>query len=124
MAPTWRNSRTLFNHAVDVTRNNYFAHVALGDYFAGEKNFTRAAFHYERAVAIRPDPSTLTNLGNAYFFLGRRDDAIRIYESVVKNYPAFLPARKNLSLVAGPVGEASAGSSSKRFSIEPGHWAK
>jgi hypothetical protein len=50
----WRNSATLFQHALAVTRGNYVAHVALAKALAAKRDWTGAAEHYREALALRP----------------------------------------------------------------------
>ncbi len=50
----WSTSVTLFRHAVEVTRNNYVAHVGLAKALMQEQNWTEAAEHYRAALVLRP----------------------------------------------------------------------
>jgi len=50
----WSDSVTLFQHAVDVTADNYVAHIGLAKALATERNWTGAAEHYRAALALRP----------------------------------------------------------------------
>lgn len=60
----WRNSETLWTHAVEVTQGNYIAHVNLGETFINQERTEEAAAHFRAAVQIRPnDPAAHLNLG-------------------------------------------------------------
>ncbi len=50
----WRNSISLWEHTLSVTKDNFPAHVNLGEalYFRGEIN--RALRHYEEAIRLNP----------------------------------------------------------------------
>jgi tetratricopeptide (TPR) repeat protein len=50
----WRNSYTLFTHALAVTDDNYVAHHALGTLFYKQKNYKMAIFHYKQTMKIKP----------------------------------------------------------------------
>ena len=62
----WRDSQTLWEHAIAVTPNNYRAHANLGVVLA-ERGDTRAAIaHYTESVRIHPNqPQAQNNLGLA-----------------------------------------------------------
>ena len=52
----WRSSVTLFSHTVAVTRNNILAEYNLGEALAREGDTDQATVHYQRALAILPNP--------------------------------------------------------------------
>ena len=61
----WHDSETLWTHAVAVTKDNYVAHVNLGETFLNQDRTAEAADHFRSAVQIRPtDPAAHLNLGN------------------------------------------------------------
>ena len=81
----WTNSRTLFQHAVDVTANNYLAHhnlgVALADMPGGAD---RAIAQFQAALAIKPDYLRAhTDLGSAYAKVGRFSDAMAEFRAAI-----------------------------------------
>ena len=60
----WHDSETLWTHAVAVTRDNYVAHINLGETFLNQERTEEAAIHFRAAVQIRPgDPAAHLNLG-------------------------------------------------------------
>ena len=60
----WHDSETLWTHAVAVTKDNYVAHVNLGETFLNQERTGEAAIHFLAAVQIRPtDPAAHLNLG-------------------------------------------------------------
>jgi protein O-mannosyl-transferase len=48
----WHDTRTLFDHALDVTTDNAFAHIQLGYLDARSGNVAGARAHYEEAIRI------------------------------------------------------------------------
>ena len=73
----WSNSIALYEHAIQVTRNNFLAHYALGDILAGKGKFEEAISHLSEAVKIRPDKTTLRNdLGRALASQGKLDESM------------------------------------------------
>ncbi len=60
----WHDSETLWTHAVAVTKDNYVAHINLGETFLNQERTEEAAIHFRAAVQIRPDdPAAHLNLG-------------------------------------------------------------
>ncbi len=58
----WRNSITLWEHALTLTPFSALAHQCLADAFSDEGQFQRAIPHYEAALRIAPeDRATLNN---------------------------------------------------------------
>lgn len=51
----WRNSLSLFAHAVEVTENNYAMHAKLGMALAAENRTDEAIAEYRKAIRARPD---------------------------------------------------------------------
>ena len=51
---TWQNSFTVFQHAIDVTKDNYFAHTHLGLAYQTAGNIEVAGDHYKKAVELAP----------------------------------------------------------------------
>ena len=84
----WRNSETLFRHALDVTRGNYLAHHNLGVALADEGRFAEAIQQYQAALQIEPDaPNVQTDYGNALARSGQIADAIAHYQAALRVLP-------------------------------------
>jgi tetratricopeptide (TPR) repeat protein len=61
----WHDSETLWTHAVSATKDNYVAHINLGETFLNQARTEEATVHFRAAVEIRPtDPAAHLNLGN------------------------------------------------------------
>ena len=76
----WKNSETLFRHALAVTDNNSFVHVSLGIALENDQGRLEQAFE-QYAVAARIDTNNLDAIvceGLVLNKLGRLDEAIRI----------------------------------------------
>jgi hypothetical protein len=68
-AQTWRDSETLYRHALSVTGENFLAQHALGHTLAMRNDRAGAIDHFARAAAIRPDKAVLwVTLGKALAF--------------------------------------------------------
>jgi tetratricopeptide (TPR) repeat protein len=84
----WRNSQTLFRHALDVTSGNYLAHHNLGVALAGEGRFPEAIEQYQAALQIEPNAANVqTDYGNALAKSGRIPEAIAHYRTALRILP-------------------------------------
>lgn len=84
----WRNSETLFRHALDVTSGNYLAHHNLGVALAGDGRFPEAIAQYQAALQIEPDAANVqTDYGNALAKSGRMPEAIAHYRAALETLP-------------------------------------
>jgi Tfp pilus assembly protein PilF len=102
----WSNSITLYTHALQVTRNNFLAHYALGDILAGKGKMDQASSHFAEAVKIRPDKATLQNeLGRALASQGRFDEAIPHLIQALKIKPNKAEAHYNAGLALAAQGQ-------------------
>jgi tetratricopeptide (TPR) repeat protein len=94
----WRDSITLFEHALKVTPDNYLAHKVLGVALCDEAGrYEEAAAHCRAAIAVNPSDADLHyNLGNALLGLGKADEAIAAYQKTLTLDPRYVKARYNL----------------------------
>jgi Flp pilus assembly protein TadD len=93
----WKNSLTLFDHALSVTDRNYLAHTNFGNALAELGRVDEALFHFTEAVNIRPSFSkAYNNLGNALARQGRDEEAIFHLTRALELEPDFPRAHNNL----------------------------
>jgi len=91
----WRNTETLFRHAIAVTDKNYIAHFGLGNglvaQFLEEEEATgssdpellrQAIVHYQQAVALRP------NYDRAFYGMAGALKRLERYDEAVENFQA------------------------------------
>ena len=94
----WRNSETLFGHALDVTSSNYLAHHNLGVALADEGRFPEAIQQYQAALQIEPDAANVqTDYGNALAKSGRIPEAIAHYQAALRALPESPIAHNDLA---------------------------
>jgi tetratricopeptide (TPR) repeat protein len=93
----WKNSITLFDHALRVTKNNYLAHNNYGNALADLGKIDEALIHLTEAVKIKPSFSKAhNNLGNALARQGRDEEAIFHLTRALQLEPDFPMAHNNL----------------------------
>jgi len=98
---SWRNSVTLFEHALAVTQDNYFAHTNLAAVLVGMGKPDEALPHYQEALRIWPaNPTALTGLGSLYGQQGRLDEAADLHRRALAAQPDNPLILTNLGAVA------------------------
>jgi tetratricopeptide (TPR) repeat protein len=96
----WKDGRTLFEHALLVTKDNYFAHYSLALAMDAAKQPAEALPHFEAAVRIAPHfYKCRTDYGAALNRRGAYDEAVRQLEQSIASAPAYAPAYFTLGMV-------------------------
>ena len=81
---TWRDSITLFAHALQVIKANPVVHNNLGVTYLNAGDHDKALAHFRRALELRPGyADALFNLGLCAFKVGDRQEATRSFENGV-----------------------------------------
>jgi protein O-mannosyl-transferase len=81
----WRDSLPLWEHAAEVTRDNWMAEDFLGELMIERRQPDEALAHYRRALAINPDdPISNINIGSWNQYAGRPREAIPYYQKVLQ----------------------------------------
>ena len=93
----WKDSITLFEHTVSVTKNNDILHYNLGRLYLQKGVPDKAIEHWSEAVRIKPDQPTIhKNLAALLAQNGRLDEAIDHYRQALIYKPDDTQARENL----------------------------
>lgn len=93
----WKDSITLFSHAIETTQNNYLAHCNLAKELRNQGKTVLAIEHFKRSFQITPNyPDTVNGLGCALFDNGNLDEAIFYFERAIEVKPDSPYARNNL----------------------------
>ncbi len=93
----WRNSQTLCEHAIEVTKDNFAMHVNLGLAFYSQGLVNEANSHYRQALQIKPGhPKANNNLAVLLKKQGALDEAIKHYRQAIRAKPDFAEAHNNL----------------------------
>jgi len=94
----WKDTRTLFEHAAQVTRNNPLAATLLGSVLAKEGKFDQAIEYYRTALRYAPGfPEAHFYLGHALDQQGKLDEAIAEYQKAIR----FKPMQEQTHLFYG-----------------------
>ncbi len=84
----WRDSQSLFRHAIQVTSNNYLAHNYLGLALREEGRLEEALSNFQASLESNPgNLEAMVNMGVVLTSLGRNDEAIDLYMQAVARYP-------------------------------------
>ena len=103
----WKDSETLFRHALAVTRDNWLAHLSLGDAFREKGQINEAMRQYREALRIAPAvPGAHVNLGVALAQNGQFDEAIGQYREALREHPDDANAHYNLGNALGKQGQS------------------
>lgn len=96
----WKNSGSLFTHALEVTENNALAHNNLAVALADDGERQAAVAHFREAIRIKPNHfSAHFNLANHLVTLGRGDQAVFHYREAIRFNPGYTAAHNNLGVV-------------------------
>jgi tetratricopeptide (TPR) repeat protein len=102
----WRDNFILFNHALEVTDNNYFAHYSLGLVYEQQKKPELAIAEYIKSIEIEPrDPMVHFDLGFLLDAQGNPSESIRHLEEAIILDPGFAQAHFSLGIVLGKIGK-------------------
>jgi tetratricopeptide (TPR) repeat protein len=84
----WKNSVTLYEHALEVTEDNFAMHRNLADTFENLGKVDEAVNHYQEAVRIKPnDARPHASLGGIFQSQGKFDEAINHYQRALRIKP-------------------------------------
>jgi len=93
----WKSSITLFEHALDVTSNNYLLHNNLGIALQKLGRADEAMEHFLETLRIHPEfEDAHSNLGVILAGKGRTDEAIKHYLEALRINPKSEEAHNNL----------------------------
>jgi Flp pilus assembly protein TadD len=108
----WRDTSTLFTHALQVNLRSAVAHNNLGLTRAHQQRLPEAISHYRQALQLKATmPEAHYNLADALAALGEADTAIVHYTAALRFKPAWAEAHNNLGTALarqGKLGDAMA----------------
>ena len=98
-AKTWKNSQTLAERGLAVTKNNYKAHNNIAAIYEKAGEMEKAETHYRTALRIKPTHDHHYNLGNVLRKTGRIDEALAQYTKSLDYHLGFASAMNNMALI-------------------------
>ena len=103
----WQNTLTLFQHALNVTRDNYAAHYIIARAHGARGNMDRAFFHYNRAVEISPVFVSMMHnrFGYHLFKQGQIEEAMVQFSGALEIEPDYANAHNNLGAILARKGQ-------------------
>ena len=120
----WRDTITLFEHAVNVTDGNYLAHNSLGTAYQEANDSARALEHYREAVSLRPGfADARYNLGVALAKAGNPEEAVEHYQAALASLPDNPSVRFNLGCALAETGhlDEAIEQFTEVIRLDPGH---
>jgi tetratricopeptide (TPR) repeat protein len=105
----WRNSETLFRHAVAVTTDNFVAHFNLGVALDDEGQTDAAIQQYQEVLRLQPLVADVhDHLGIALVKQGHVDAAINEFQDALQLKPGDAGTHNNLGIALDAKGQTDA----------------
>jgi len=123
---TWRDSRTLFEHALEVNPRSWPAHDSLAALYVETGQPGRAIDHADAAIELRPTaPMSYLTLGNALLGEGKIDAAAAAFRRALALSPHDPKAMTNLAGALAQQGrmDEAANYCRRAISLAPGYAA-
>jgi protein O-mannosyl-transferase len=95
----WKDSESLFLHAIRFTEGNFKTHTNLGVILVEKGEYGRATHHFGEAINIKPDyVEAYNNMGIVLRITGRVEEAKAYYHKALQISPKFSKAHYNLGV--------------------------
>ncbi len=101
----WENSYTIFEHSLNVTDNNYLAHINFAGELTFESKYYEAIKHLNQALAIKPTMTTYNAMGDNLSRLGKYNEAIEYYLIALNINPEYSEAYYNMGNAFNALGK-------------------
>jgi tetratricopeptide (TPR) repeat protein len=116
---TWRDSETVFRHAIAVTGDNYLAQNQLGEALAAQQRYDEAAPHYLESTRLNPVyPEAQNNAGNALVRQGRDAEAEPYYRRAIALDPTIAESHNGLGSLLSDRGDLAGAAMALRAALE------
>jgi Tfp pilus assembly protein PilF len=102
----WRDSYTLFSHALKATDDNWLAHNNLGLVLVEQGKTQEAEKHYRQALRLMPEYyEAHSNLGLLLARQGKGEEAVAHYKKALAIHPGYAAAHNNLGMLFAEQGK-------------------
>ena len=103
----WKDTLALFSHAVNVTKNNAFAHSNVAGELLVQNRIDEATVHLEKALLLDPDDyNTLVRAARGYNVRGEHERAVNALQRAIKLHPEHVRAYDDLYFLLLQKGES------------------
>jgi tetratricopeptide (TPR) repeat protein len=118
-AGTWKDSLTLFRHALQVTQNNYLAHLNVAVALSSQGDQQGALHHYQEVLRLQPNLAEAhAALGTALRRWGRTAEALPHLRRAVRMKPERARLRHSLAVALEELGRKDEAMVELRKAIE------
>jgi Tfp pilus assembly protein PilF len=115
----WKNSITLFEHALDVTPRNYTAHFHIANALLLQGSTKEAIDHYREAITIKPDyVEVYHNLGAVLAQQGEINEAMKLFHTALRLNQNDAQAYYNLGNLFASQGEIDKAELNYRLALQ------
>ena len=102
----WKDTETLFRHAIEVTKNNYLAHNNVGTALDKKGRPAEAIQEFHQALRDKPNyPEAYNNLGVALGEEGQLQEALNQYMEAVRLKPGYADPHNNAGTILEKLGK-------------------
>lgn len=126
-AGVWRDSVSLFEHALRVAPKNHLAHAMLTFTYERRRQFPQALHHADAALTLAPKSVAAANAAlsasHAALALGQPALARRYLQRAIEGVPAFSKPHNNLGVMALQAGDWAVAIAhlEKAVALDPGY---
>lgn len=101
----WESDLFLFEHCLEVTKDNYVMHDVYGSSLGEDGRLEESEHHLRKSLEIHPDyHKAHNNIGNVFYLQGRYNQAGEHFAKAVDLKPEYADAYFNLGLTYGRTG--------------------
>jgi tetratricopeptide (TPR) repeat protein len=101
----WRNSETLWSHAITSYPDSYYPYLARGRYYKSEKKITLAEADFRKSIENTPNAEALYEVGLLHEERGRIDSALSYYLRSIQSIQGYSKSHHNAGLIYGRKGD-------------------